>query len=225
MAWSCDTSVRPERWTDPLAGGNCYVVAQDGAALVVDPCAAAGPLELLKRWGLTPELILLTHEHCDHTAGLEPMRARYPGARVVCSAPCCAGIRDSGRNMSRRMEVYLTFAGKPGVRYPPFVCRSADETFEGEHELAWRGHTLRFVPLPGHTAGSVGIFLDGGVLFSGDYLLPGAAPVLRLPGGDEAAFEAVTRPRLAALPPGLWVCPGHGAPFTLTEKELSDRGL
>lgn len=115
--------------------------------------------------------------------------------------------------MSRVMEVYLYFKGKPGIHYEPFVCRPADEIIQDDAELAWRGHTLRYVPLPGHTPGSSGIFLDEKIFFSGDYLISGEEPVLRLPGGREEDYRTITEPFLANLPAGLRICPGHGSGF------------
>lgn len=152
-------------------------------------------------------------------AGLEALRNRWPGVRVAATAACSAGLGDTRLNMTRRMEVYLAFRGKPGVSYPPFVCRPADETYEHAWECVWRGHRLRAVALPGHTPGSAGIFLDGDIFFSGDYLIPGEEVILRLPGGSETDYRAVTEPVLRGLPPGLRICPGHGEPYILKGKE------
>ena len=159
--------LRLERWTEPLAESNCYLLGEAGRAVVIDPNDPRGPLERLEALGWTPERILLTHEHCDHMAGLEALRNRWPGVRVAATAACSAGLGDARLNMTRRMEVYLAFRGKPGVSYPPFVCRPADETYEHAWEYVWRGHRLRAVALPGHTPGSAGIFLDGDTFFSG----------------------------------------------------------
>ena len=155
-----------ERWTEPLAESNCYLLGEAGRAVVIDPNDPRGPLERLEALGWTPERILLTHEHCDHMAGLEALRNRWPGVRVAATAACSAGLGDTRLNMTRRMEVYLAFRGKPGVSYPPFVCRPADETYEHAWEYVWRGHRLRAVALPGHTPGSAGIFLDGDTFFA-----------------------------------------------------------
>lgn len=123
------------------------------------------------------------------------------------------------------MEVYLTFKGKPGAHYPPLVCAPADETFSDEFHLSWRGHTLRFTPLPGHTPGSTCICLDEETLFTGDYLIPGEAVITRLPGGSTETYERTARPWLAALPLGLHICPGHGAPYALTQEVKDTHGL
>ena len=130
--------LRLERWTEPLAESNCYLLGEAGRAVVIDPNDPRGPLERLEALGWTPERILLTHEHCDHMAGLEALRNRWPGVRVAATAACSAGLGDTRLNMTRRMEVYLAFRGKPGVSYPPFVCRPADETYERAWEYVWR---------------------------------------------------------------------------------------
>lgn len=201
-------------WTEPLSGSNCYLVEEGGGCLVVDPNDPRGPLSVLEERGWTPELVLLTHEHCDHMAGLEALRERWPQVKTAATAACSANLGNTRLNMSAMMEVYLTFHGKPGVRYPPFVCRAADTVYTQTYTTDWRGHGVRCVPLPGHTPGSAGIFLDETTLFSGDYLLA-EETVLRLPGGSREDYERVTKPFLAALPRGLTIRPGHGESYTL----------
>ncbi len=208
-----------ERWTEPLAESNCYLLGEEGHAVVIDPNDPQGPMEILKEHDWMPDFIFLTHEHCDHMAGLEPMRAVYPDAKVIASAACSEGIQNKRMNMTLMMEVYLSFRGKPGVVYPPFVCRPADIVYEHTRETEWRGHRIFSVALPGHTPGSACIFLDEEILFSGDYLIPGEEVILRLPGGSEKDYCTKARPFLSRLPLGIRVCPGHGDPFLLTEKE------
>ncbi|MDO5131549.1 MAG: MBL fold metallo-hydrolase [Eubacteriales bacterium] len=200
---------------DPLTESNCYVLAEDSRCVIVDPGESENLLRLLEENRWTPELFLLTHEHCDHMAGLDALRDRYPAARFPATEKCDAGIRDPRLNMSRIMEVYLYFRGKPGVSFRPFVCRPADEIIADDAVIEWRGHTFRFVPLPGHTPGSEGIFLDGNMFFCGDYLIREEEPVLRFPGGDEAVYTRVTEPVLRALPEGLLICPGHRERYVL----------
>ena len=134
---------------------------------------------------------------------------------LLAAAACSANLGNTRLNMSAVMELYLAFHGKPGVRYPPFACRGADTVYIRPYTVRWRGHRIRCVPLPGHTPGSAGIFLDGETLFSGDYLLPGGETVLRLPGGSPEDYRRVTRPFLEGLPRGLTVRPGHGASYML----------
>jgi glyoxylase-like metal-dependent hydrolase (beta-lactamase superfamily II) len=151
-------------------------------------------------------------------AGLDALRETYPQARFAASKVCNDGIQNTRLNMSRIMEVYLYFRGKPGIHYDPIVCRPADEIIDENAQLPWRGHTLRLVPLPGHTPGSAGIFLDEKVFFSGDYLIPDEEPLLRFPGGDADSYQKITEPFLQSLPAGIRICPGHGEPFDLQKK-------
>lgn len=205
-------------WTEPLAESNCYFLHEEGACVVIDPNHPQGPLAVLEEHGWVPEWILLTHEHCDHMAGMEAVRERYPSVRVLASAACSIGLTSTRLNMSRMMEVYLTYLGKPGEAYPAFTCRPADVTYERTYEMVWRGHTLRCISLPGHTPGSAGIFWDESCFFSGDYLLPDREVILRLPGGSEHDYKTKTKPFLDGLPSGLRICPGHGAPYRLGER-------
>ena len=194
---------------DPLTESNCYILAENGRCIIIDPGESRGLFRILKKEGWHPELILLTHEHCDHMAGLDDLRCEYPRAHFLATAACDAGIRDTRLNMSRIMEIYLYYRGKPGIYYVPFVCRAADEIIPDDAELQWRGHTLRFIHLPGHTPGSEGIFLDEKTLFSGDYLIQDEEPILRFPGGNEELYLSITEPFLRNLPKGIRVCPGH----------------
>ena len=198
---------------DPLTESNCYILAEENRCVIIDPGESEGLLRVLESRGWTPELLLLTHEHCDHMAGLEALRQRYPQARYAATKRCDAGVRNARLNMSRIMEVYLYFRGKPGIHYDPFTGREADEIIPADAVLEWRGHTFRFVPLPGHTPGSSGIFLDEKTFFSGDYLIPDEEPIVRFPGGDAEAYEQVTEPFLRNLPRGILICPGHKEQF------------
>ena len=65
-------------WTDPLLESNCYLLGEAGGCVVIDPNDPKGPVERLKRLGWAPELVFLTHEHCDHMAGLPALRAQWP---------------------------------------------------------------------------------------------------------------------------------------------------
>ena len=200
---------------DPLTESNCYILSEGGHCVLIDPGESENLQRLLEENGWEPELFLLTHEHCDHMAGLDALRRRYPEARFPATEKCNEGIQNPRLNMTRMMEVYLYFRGKPGVSYRRFVCRPADEIIPDDAVLEWRGHTFRFVPLPGHTPGSEGIFLDEKTFFCGDYLIWEDEPILRFPGGDEALYTQVTEPYLRTLPEGLLICPGHRERYIL----------
>ena len=53
---------------DPLTESNCYILAEEKKCVVIDPGESECLFRTLKERGWEPELILLTHEHCDHMA-------------------------------------------------------------------------------------------------------------------------------------------------------------
>ena len=99
-----------ERWIDPLTESNCYLLGENGRAVVIDPNHPRGPLELLERLGWKPELILLTHEHCDHMAGLEALRRRWPGVPGGVPAVGPANLPE------KRLHTSPAMAGTPAFR-------------------------------------------------------------------------------------------------------------
>lgn len=133
------------RLEDPLTGSNCYVLREGTDCVVIDPNRDEVG-EWIQIQGLRPSHILLTHEHCDHMAGLEALRACWPDTPVICTAACSAGLQNTRLNMTCMMEVYLTFQGKPGVHYPPFICRPAEQTFSQPYTFRWQSHTLECIP-------------------------------------------------------------------------------
>ena len=201
---------------DPITESNCYLLSCEGHAVVIDPNDKDRPLRKLKELGLVPELILLSHEHCDHMIGADPIRAAYPDCKMICSNTCNEGLQSERLNMTAVMQVYLSFRGKPAIPYPRFKCNISDISFSGEYNFEWRGHRFRIKELPGHTPGSECIILDENILFSGDYLIPEEEVILRMPGGNEDDYKKFTVPFLDQLNPELFVYPGHKYPFKLS---------
>jgi len=214
------------RVQDELTGSNCYIIVEGEKAFVIDPNHREKVPEELKKRKLVPVAVALTHEHCDHIQGLSAIREKWP-VTVIASKRCSRGIQSQKENMSSMMEVYLYFKSgqKQLFHYEPFVCEPADITFESELELEFEKHRLRLASAPGHTHGSVCIFLDEEILFSGDYFLPGEPVITRLPGGSEQEYEERGKPFLAGLRAGYRVMPGHGDGFILTEEVKKVYGL
>jgi hydroxyacylglutathione hydrolase len=57
-----------------------------GATAIVDPAEAQPCIEALEKAGGRLDMILLTHHHSDHTAGVDEVRARFPCKVVGATA-------------------------------------------------------------------------------------------------------------------------------------------
>ena len=149
--------------------------------------------------GLTLRAVLLTHGHIDHTAGLHDF------VPMVGDNICIhSGDAEMLRHPSRELQALLgvNFSGVENFR-----------EIEDGRVMDFPGYTVRVIHTPGHTEGSVCYLItdsDGHkILVSGDTLFAQSVGRTDLEGGDELKLEASLR-RLAELPDGLGVLPGHG---------------
>jgi len=194
-------------------------VAGQHECMVIDPAALAGWEELLAAYQLVPRLILLTHEHIDHISGVNALIARY-GCRLLCHARCAEHIKDPRRNLAHYFEALLEMHG---AAEPERYARLIDyqvtypaETYTGRLNFSWQGLPVTLQEAPGHSAGGSCIRVAD-VLFSGDNLLRDTPVFTILPGGSKKLYQAQTEPLLRALPPEMYVYPGHGARFQLRD--------
>ncbi len=199
------------RYESPLLSSNMYVITEDGHAIVIDPYQELKPAK-----DLIVDKIILTHEHYDHISGVNEWKAKT-NAPVLCSKTCAENIQSSRKNMARLFEVFCELQTWMVIDKIPeadenYTCH-ADEIFEDEMNFTWRGHVFQLFELPGHSLGSIGILLDKQYFFSGDSLMEGKEIELRFPGGSKTKWEKTGAPRLALLPEGIQVYPGHFKEF------------
>ena len=99
----------------------------------------------------------------------------------------------------------------------PFFCEPADEVFEKEFTVEWKGLVLHLAEYVGHSKDSICCILDDKYMFSGDTILP-IPTVTRLPGGSTAKFWEEDMPKLEELTKHIeLVFPGHGMPGSLKD--------
>ena len=84
--------LRIKRFDNELMNSNCYAVWDDSSdhCLLIDPASrfALKEVEFIEQVNLTLDYILLTHEHTDHTWGVNELTRRYVNAKVICSEAC-----------------------------------------------------------------------------------------------------------------------------------------
>ena len=203
-----------KRYKTELMSSNMYVIIEGRHALIIDPCNNVKPAA-----NLIVDRILLTHEHYDHISGVNDWK-NLTGADVMCSNNCAVNIMNPRKNMSRYFNEFCalqTMFPTKGVSLDisDYVCK-ADMIFENETSFCWQGHTVTLIEIPGHSLGSIGIYVDESGFLTGDSLFKDCDTELRLPGGSIRKWKEVGEKRIEAIPRGIKVWPGHFDCFVKT---------
>ena len=180
-----------------LLGTNCYLLWEDGTAVLIDP--GAGAEQLLRRLGeldVTLAAIVLTHGHFDHVGAVQDLRE---------ATGCKVFLPSADTSLPRN------YTGGP-IAYT---------------DLYGEGDVLRFGPIefqvmhtPGHTPGSC-CLRAGSWLFTGDTLFRGSCGRTDFPGGDWVQMYHSLK-RLGELEGDLYVYPGHGDASTLDHERRTN---
>ena len=196
-----------------LLYSNMYVISENGHAIVIDPCVNTDPAK-----GLQFDWILLTHEHYDHISGVNAWK-KTTDADVLCSKMCAERTKDPRKNQARFFPEFCELQTWVALDEIPSTDRDygcyADKTFQNRISFVWQGHELDLMEIPGHSPGSIGIYIDRRIFFSGDSLLENKNIELRFPGGSRQQWIKTGLPRINAVPKGTVVYPGHFRPFIL----------
>lgn len=162
---------------------------------VVDPAwEIEDILEAARRHDMEITHLLVTHFHPDHLGG------RMMGMTVRGAAELlAAGVK---------AKVYIHKEEAPYVSRVTDLSASDLATVESGDVIPVGRIPVRFIHTPGHTPGSQ-CFLVGDALVSGDTLFIGSCGRVDLPGSDPAKlYESLTQ-KLAKLPDGTLLYPGH----------------
>ena len=197
---------------------HCYILAEHGRAIVVDPGDFELAAETVRKENLTLDMCIVTHEHCDHIYGCTGVREEFH-CKVLASRLCSLNMQDTRKNFSQYFDAFIELQTKlqhqRGI--PPFTAY-ADEVFEREKRFDWQGHSFYLRETPGHSSGSICILADDRILFSGDTLMKDDTARTEFPGGSKKQLRENTMPWLESLPPEVMVYPGHGEAFLLGDK-------
>jgi glyoxylase-like metal-dependent hydrolase (beta-lactamase superfamily II) len=185
---------------------NCWLVSDDdgGPLVVIDP--AGDPDELLAAIGGAPvTAVALTHGHFDHIGAAREVLA-------ATGAPLLVHEADA--------EAILTPDGSGGARFGFDVTAPPADRLLRDGDVVEAG-SLRLTVLhtPGHTPGSICLHSEADdELFSGDTLFADSVGRTDFAGGDPRAMRDSIA-RLAMLPGGTRVHPGHGPDTTVAREQ------
>jgi hydroxyacylglutathione hydrolase len=188
---------------------NCSIIGDPATreALVIDPGdEVTRILELLGRHKLAVKAIVSTHAHIDHVGGLAKLR-QYTGAPIL--------MHRDDLPLYQGMDVQAAFLGVP----TPEIAE-VDQLLKEGDALSWGDFAANVIHTPGHTPGSVCLYLpkDAGKvatpvprLFAGDTLFAGSIGRTDLWGGSMEQIARSLKDKLMQLPDDTIVYPGHGA--------------
>lgn len=183
---------------------NCYVLSNNGKALVIDPGGDPAPvLDYLKTNGLELDRILVTHIHFDHTGGCRAL-SDATGATVYAS-PDDASLLNG--------EI-----GKGGMMgFPVNEPFEYKEITEGEETFI--GLTCKILATPGHSQGSLTFYFpEAEIAFVGDLIFKNSVGRTDFPGGDSEQLMNSVVQKIFPLPGNTSLLSGHG-PMTTNEEE------
>ena len=190
---------------------NCYVVFDDRVpttgekrqCAIVDPACEASfedsqLLQYLDEQRLTPTMVLLTHAHVDHIAGL----------RQVCEHfKLPVTMHRDGRKLLRQAEAYGAIMGFAVDNMEDLDVVEIDD---GE-VLKVGGLDVECRYVPGHCPGSMCFVVAADrAVITGDALFHFSIGRTDLPGGDYATLIDKLKTRVMILPDDYTVFPGHG---------------
>jgi glyoxylase-like metal-dependent hydrolase (beta-lactamase superfamily II) len=195
-----------------LLGCNCTILGDEASreAIVVDPgYDIPRILATLARHQLTVKQIVVTHAHIDHIASAADLK-QITGAPIHYSQNDLPLVAMMGQQ-----------AGWIGVPEPT-VAPPDHSPAEGEH-ITVRGLDAQVIPTPGHTEGSLCLYLpEQKLLLAGDTLFAGSIGRTEGPGGNTGKILASIRERLLPLPGDTTVIPGHGPETTIAEEAATN---
>lgn len=206
---------------------NMFIIFQKNNALLIDPHYSLEALNLLELNNVNEITIILTHEHPDHTSGVNFFREKYQSL-LICNEICAQRIAIKRNNQPTIILMKLMEEDKKNKtnlvqRYkeknPPYIC-FADVVFKSEKTFNWFNSLIKLTSTPGHSPGSITIEYDKKLLFTGDYLIKDTPVIARFKDSSIQDLKNITIPYFEKINHELVILPGHGNAYIYKNSEV-----
>ncbi len=141
---------------------NCYLLIESEKCVIVDPGDDADYIErVISDEEVTPHAIILTHGHFDHVLASTELKLAY-------NIPMLMNSEDLFllKNAKKSAEHFTD------VKALPITKINTD--LKGKRRLDIIGIDFELIPTPGHTPGSISLYIkDDNLLFVGDVVFEG----------------------------------------------------
>lgn len=194
-----------------------YLICKGNDAIIIDPHYSLSALQTLKSIHVENATIILTHEHPDHTSGVNFFKSIF-NSTLICNDSCSKKISKKRNNQPVIILRQLIELDKKNgtdlardykLNNPPYTC-TADITFSRYLKLDWSGMPLILTSTPGHSPGSICIELNKSFLFTGDYLIKDTPVITRFIDSSVKDLIDITIPFFESLNKNITIFPGHG---------------
>lgn len=183
---------------------NTYVLAKDGHVLVIDPgFNGIKVINHCENHHLKIDGVILTHGHIDHIRDLKMLL--NTDVKIYIYKEETDFLKNPNLNLS-------TMFRNDFVLDKNISITAVDD----EQVMDFFNEKIKFIHLPGHTKGSMGIIYNQH-FFSGDTLFYDSIGRTDLPTGNIGKMQASLKRILSTLPKNTVVYPGHGKGGKLAE--------
>lgn len=178
---------------------NCYLVSNEETkeAVIIDPADCPEYLvSHIRREGMKPQAILLTHGHFDHIMGIDSFLNEWKVPVYVHEDE-----EDAMNDISLNHTNVIAASG---------YTFSGSEYLKDGQRLNIAGYTFEVLHTPGHTTGCCCYYVESEqVLFSGDTLFCESVGRTDFANSRPALIGSSIREKLFVLPDETKVYPGH----------------